>query len=155
MAEKETITLVALYPCTLRNGKKGMIFKEVKDDDKIISEELVYDQKGMGKDVLTGGVYTVECERHEDGGLTVYPGTRQWIQRWENETELLEWAAQAKAFNIAAATESVIKNEKKRDLIEESIGPLRKVYLRMPAMQQRALETAVLMALRKKPKANE
>lgn len=152
--QKTRVRVVATRACTTTKGKRGVIFRRVLAGGELSPADLVF----SGRDTLRcrpGSMFDCDAALGDDGKVaSIWFDSLTFVGRYDDKAAVLQWAAETQARDTAEAAERALRNEAKRNVIEEAIEPLRRVYRRMPAPQQRALETCVLMALRRKARGD-
>lgn len=144
-----TLKLVCVGPCHTTSHKAGLVFHELNDAGEL-GAELVFAKRTFPR-ARAGLMCTVRVEHsYTDEALQVYPSTTEWLGTYDDSDKVLEWTAKARAFQNADAARRAFTKDATRDRLAEAIEPLRHIYATLPPAQQRGLETAVLIALRKK-----
>jgi hypothetical protein len=136
MAEqKETITLVRLGMCELRNGKPGVKFHVVlgeKGNWTLSPDELVFGNTGGVRKYLKGmpgSMYRVPLEnKGETGGMTISSGEAEFIGLFPDVELRAEWHAVDQARQDEMTAKRDAKKLKKSDPIIECLKPIRAAY---------------------------
>lgn len=145
---KTTIRMVCIGPCYVGKRKLGLAFRGVVAGGELVGDEVCFASKTF-PGARAGEICTVRASGGiDDEHLQVYTATTKWHGRHPDAEQVLEWVAKANAFHNAHAANDTLRDERKRNILAESIEPLRRIYAKLPAPQQRGLETAILMALR-------
>lgn len=88
-----------------------------------------------------GYVYTWKIS---DDGTSYYPKSVTFVRSWGDPKEQAAWYAEARAFQVAADTARIAKQETTRNLIEEQLAPLREAYWATNHQGRIALKALVL-----------
>lgn len=138
------ITMVAVGRFILTSGKAAVSFKEVNTDGSLGPDRAYLHSKHMNPAI--GGVYTIEADAADP--KTVFTGTIVYVRQWPDEQKRLEWHVAARAFDAQLSAAKLARKEKERNLIMETLEPLRRVYKNTNYQTRTALEILVLTYLR-------
>lgn len=137
-----TMRVVIIGKRLMQNGQLVWRLDTLGEDD-FRKQEMFFKLK---QSLVIGGIYTVATVPNRPG--SVYPQTLKFLARWPDQKDVLDWEAQSRANELQEYSFKQAKKEATRNLIRETLGPIRRAYVRTNYKTQLALEVLVLSYLR-------
>jgi hypothetical protein len=146
--EKKKMLIVFLREYTSsEDNKPGLFFLRVTQEefDKggIIDDEDNNKIVGFRKKALSvgqpGNVYRVDYVEKEEGRISIFPDTKQYVGQWPNDAMRLKWESENRAFVNQREAKALEKKESTKALLDQTLNPLREHYHRIPYPQRQAL----------------
>lgn len=136
------IKLVYLRVCRTTDGKRGGRFVPVTDEQvrdgalpKALPEEKVFGWKVASLCGRPGTIYEFECPP-DKVGQSIFPDTRRYCGRLDNDDRVLRWQAEHDAFLMQQELEAKEKKEKGTNEIHEHLKPIRTIYRSLRGRQR-------------------
>lgn len=123
--------------------KTASVFRVV-EDDATLGDTRVYTGKGIPTEV--GSMWTVQALRVTPS--TIYATTFTYAGLWPDAAARLAWQVAARTFTLQDRARKEGKKERTRNLLQDTMAPLRTLYLKTNYQNRAALELLVLHYLR-------
>uniref|UniRef100_A0AAU6W3I2 Uncharacterized protein n=1 Tax=Pseudomonas phage Cygsa01 TaxID=3138529 RepID=A0AAU6W3I2_9VIRU len=157
MSEELKVALNCVYAGKrlIQGGKLGVIYYPINEDGTLAEARVFGFKKEYERSL--GYIYTgTEWSEKTVWGLNLAKGTGK---RWEDIELRLRWQAEETDALVTKRTATVEAEQKKTNEFEEMLMPARKLYAkamrRGDAIGAHAIEQAVLISLRKPPRASD
>jgi hypothetical protein len=157
MSEESYVKLDCVYAGKrlITGGKLGVLYYPIKEDGTLDAGRVFEFKKDRERSL--GYIYTgTEWSEKQVLGLNLAKGTGK---RWEDTELRLRWQAEETDALVTKRTATVEADQKKTNEYEVMLMPARKLYAaamrRGDAIGAHAIEQAVLISLRKPPRASD
>lgn len=129
---------------SIDKGKEGLRFIEVSPESQTLEngKERIFSAK-VFKLAYVGNMYTIEATEN-----TCWPDTLQFVSKWHDATEVAEWQAKARAFDVRRRMVRIAREAGKPEELQSALEPLRRAYRKTDATGRIALEATILYFLR-------
>ena len=124
-------------------GQAVWLLRMVQPDGELGGEK-VYRVKTFPT-MRAGHVYTVDATT--PAATQVYSKTEKWERPWDDTAQRVAWEAQARAFDAGQVAARQRKREETRNMIAETLEPLRAAYRKTNFQNRTALAALVLYYL--------
>jgi len=138
MAEREKILLLHIGRCTISNGKPGLQFYHITQeeyDSGVLNRDsdnqyIFAISKSTKRMNIIGGIFEVDGEKSESvpNRYVVYTGAEKYLGYWKNEDDRNLWYTNSKVSDVRNEAEKRMKTDKNINLLKESLKPLRQIY---------------------------
>jgi hypothetical protein len=136
------IKLVYIGVCLTTEDKRAGRFMPITEEQVAegampdqLPEEKVFSWKLASQCGRPGTIYEFECPP-DKVGQSVFPDTRRYGGRLENDDRVLQWQAEHDAFLMRQELESREKKEKVVNEIHEQLKPIRAAYRSLVGRQR-------------------
>jgi hypothetical protein len=140
--ENPKIKLVYVGVCMTTDDKRGGKFLPITDEQMkegllpaTLPEEKVFAWKVASQCGRPGTIYQFESPP-DKVGQSIFPDTRRYCGRLENDDRVLKWQAEHDAFLMWQELESREKKGKATNEIHEQLQPIRAIYRSLPGRQK-------------------
>lgn len=99
----------------------------IVEEDGTLGEEVWYQGKGIHPGPGIGGVYEITHSNEAHTSVYVFPGKLgpRYLQRWENQNDILRWQLEDRNAKVMDRDERKRKEDMGHDEITEVLKPIR------------------------------
>jgi len=140
--ENPKIKLVYVGVCMTTDDKRGGKFLPITDEQMkegtlpaTLPEEKVFAWKVASLCGRPGTIYEFESPP-DKVGQSIFPDTRRYCGRLENDDRVLKWQAEHDTFLMWKELESREKKGKATNEIHDQLQPIRAIYRSLPGRQR-------------------
>lgn len=124
-------------------NKVATVFRVVHED-QTLGDTRLYAGRGVPSEV--GSIWTVQASPQKPSA--VYVGTFTYAGIWPDAAARLAWQTAARIFTMQDRALKEGKKERTRNLLQDTLAPVRTLYLKTNYQNRAALELLVLHYLR-------
>ncbi len=136
------IKLVYIGACTMGDEKRGGKFLPITDEQvkegalpTTLPDQSIFSWKVASQCGRPGTIYEFECPP-DKVGQSIFPDTRRYCGRLENDDRVLKWQAEHDAFLMQKELESRERKEKATNDLHDQLQPVRAVYRSLRGRQR-------------------
>lgn len=135
---------VLVEKVSIDKGKEGLRFIEIPPESQTLDngKERIFSARAF-KLAYIGNVYTIDAAEN-----TCWPDTLQFVSKWYDATDVAEWQAKARAFEVRRRMSRIAREAGKPEELQSALEPIRRAYRKTDATGRIALEATVLYFLR-------